>query len=133
MAESRKYSEIYLKLGFTPMLDYANEKLRCVLSHAVLSNEAMKLSKLKRHLQQKHPEHVFACQAGKDLTFFQRQKCLWKEQKLDASGYFQQQSTASLEASFEVALQIAKQKKLHMIRETNVKPCAVKMVKVILS
>ena len=48
-----------------------------------------------------------------------------KRQKLDTSGYFQEQNTANLTASFEVALQIAKQKKL-------VKPCAVNMVKLIL-
>ena len=70
---------------------------------SVLSNEAMKPSKLKGYLQQKHPEHV-----EKNLDFFQRQKLLLKWQKLDASGYFQEQSTASLMASFEVALHIAK-------------------------
>ncbi|XP_076806902.1 zinc finger BED domain-containing protein 5-like [Clavelina lepadiformis] len=127
MAKSRKYLESYLKLGFTSMLDHGNEKPQCVLCHVVLSNDAMKPSKLKRHLQQKHPEHE-----GKDLSFYQRQKMSLKRQKLDASGYFQQQSTASLEASFEVALQIAKQKKPHTIAETIVKPCAVKMVKLIL-
>ena len=127
MAKSRKYSESYLKMEFTSMLDDGNEKPQCVSCYAVLSNEAMKPSKLKHHLQQKHPEH-----AEKDLSFFQRQKMSLKRQKLDASGYFQQQSTASLEASFEVALQIVKQKQPHTIGETIVKPCAVKMVKLIL-
>lgn len=55
---------------------------------------------------------------GKDLSFFQRQELSLKRQKLDANEYFQQQSTASVEAFFEVALQIAKQKKPHMIGET---------------
>ena len=55
-----------------------------------------------------------------------------KRQKLDTSGYFQEQSTANLTASFEVVLQIAKQKKPHNIGETLVKPCAVNMVKLIL-
>ena len=127
MAKSRKYSESYLKMGCTSVLDDGKEKPQCVLCYTVFSNEAMKPSKLKRHLQQKHPEHV-----EKDLNFFERQKLSLKRQKLDTSGYFQEQSTANLTASFEVALQIAKQKKPHNIGETLVKPCAVNMVKLIL-
>ena len=84
------------------MLDDGNEKPQCGLCNAMLNNKAMKLSKLKRHLQQKHPEHV-----DKDLWFFQKQKLSLRRIKLDASGYFQQQST-SLEASFELALRIVK-------------------------
>ena len=81
-------------------------KKNCSAFYAILSpnNEAMKPSKLKRHLQ--HPEHV-----EKDFIFFERQKLLLKRQKLDTSGYFQEQSTANLTTSLEVALQIAKQKK----------------------
>ena len=87
----------------------------------------MKPSKLRRHLQQKHPEHM-----EKDLTFFQRQKLSLKRQKLDASGYFCQQSTASVQASFGVALLIAKHKKSNTIGETLIKSCALNMVKLIL-
>ena len=46
----------------------------------------------------------------KDL-FFQRQKLSLKWQNPDASGYFCQQSTASVQAFFDVALQIANLKK----------------------
>ena len=86
-------------MGFTSVLDDGKEKPQCVLCYTVLSNEAMKPSTLKRHLQQKHVE--------KDLNFFERQKLSLKRQKLDTSGYFQEQNTANLTASFEVALQIA--------------------------
>ena len=58
MAKLRKYSESYLKMGFTSVIDNSNEKLQCILCYAVLSNEAMKLSKLKCHLLKKHPEYV---------------------------------------------------------------------------
>ena len=67
----------------------------------------MKPSKLEHHLQQKLPGNV-----EKDVYFIERQKLLLKRQKLDASEYFQEQNTASLTASFQVVLQIAKQKKL---------------------
>ena len=127
MAKYRKYLENYFKMGFTSVSDDDKEKSQCVLCYAVLSNEAMKPSKLKRHLQQKHPEHM-----EKDLTFFQRQKLSLKRQILNASGYFCQQSTASVQASFDVALQIAKHKKPHTIEETLIKPCALNMVKLVL-
>ena len=65
MAKSGKFSESYLKMGFTSVFDNSNEKPQCVLYGSVLSNEAMKPSKLKRYQQQKHSEHV-----KKDLDFF---------------------------------------------------------------
>ena len=101
--------------------------MQYVLCYAVLTNEAMKPPKLKRYLQQKHPEHM-----EKDLTFFQRQKLSLKRQKLDAGGYFCQQSTSSVQTFFDMALQIAKHKMPHTIGETLMKPCALNMVKLIL-
>ena len=86
-------------MEFTSVLDNG-KKQQCGLYCSVLSNEAMKPSKLK--CQQKHLEQ--------ELDFFQRQKLLFKRQKLDASGHFQEQSTAGLIASFKMALHIAKQK-----------------------
>ena len=105
MAKTRKYSESYLKMGFTFVLDDGKEKPLCVLCYTVLSKEAIKPSNLKCLLQQKHPEYV-----EKDLNFFEWGKLSLKRKKVDASGYFQEQNTANLTASFEVALQIAKQK-----------------------
>lgn len=128
MAKRRKYLEDYLNIGFTTVLaNNGIDKPQCVLCHVVLSAESMKPSKLKRHLETKHPEHV-----EKDLEFFKRHELRLKRQKLDASGSFQQQSAAAVAASYEVALEIAKQKKPHTIGETLIKPCMLKMVKLIL-
>ena len=128
MSKRRRYSECYLNIGFTTVLgNDGSEKPQCVLCHAVLSAESMKPSKLKRHLETKHPEH-----AKKDVDFFKRHERCIKSQRLDASGLFQQQSVAVVEASFEVALEIAKQKKPHTIGETLVKPCMLKAVNLIL-
>ena len=121
MTKYRKYSKNYLKMGFTSVSDDDKEKPQCVLCYAVLSNEAIKPSKLKRHLQQNHPELI-----EKDLTFFRRKKLSLKRQKLDVSGYFCQQSTAGVQASFD------KHKKPHTIGKTLIKPCALSMVKLIL-
>ncbi len=55
-------------------------------------------------------------------------KVVW-ENKLDANGGFQQQTSSVVEASYEVALEIAKQKKPHTNGETLIKPCTLKMIK----
>ncbi|XP_068227883.1 protein FAM200C-like [Palaemon carinicauda] len=127
-AKRRRYSESYFNIGFTTVL--ANdgiEKPQCVLCYTILSAESLKPSKLKRHLETKHPEH-----AKKDLDFFKRHERCLKSQRLDRSGSFQQQSATVLEASYEIAFEIAKQKKPHTIGETLIKPCMMKAVNLIL-
>ena len=62
----------------------------------------MKPSKLKFQLETKHPEY-----SKKDLYFFKR---CFKSQRLNATGLFQQQSAATIEASYEITYELAKQK-----------------------
>ena len=87
----------------------------------------MKPSKLKRHLETKHSNH-----AKKDVDFFRRHEAGLKRQRLDRTGSFQQQNEALVQASYEIAFKIAKQKKLHTTGETLVKPCPLKSVKILL-
>lgn len=72
MAESKKkcrqYSIDYLKFGFIPsMLDKTLPM--CLLCNKVLSNDAMKPSKLEDHLKRCHPEKT-----RKELKYFQTLK-----------------------------------------------------------
>ena len=127
MEKKRKYSETYLKYGFTTLVSNGIEKPQCVLCNVILSVESMKPSKLIRHLKTKHSEH-----AEKDLEFFRRRETSLKRQRLDPTGNYQQQSTAVVEASYVVALEVAKQKKSHTIAETLIKPCMLKAVKLVL-
>ncbi len=82
---------------------------------------------MKHHLQTIHLYY-----AEKDPDFFRRHKSSLGKQKLDATGAFQQQTSSVAEASYEVALEIAKQKKPHTIGETLIKLCTLKMVKRVL-
>ena len=127
MTKQRKYNNEYINFGFTLISENGITKPQCVLCNAVLSVEAMKPSKLKCHLNTKHPEHV-----EKNLSFFEGKELTLKRQKLDSKGYFQQQNKALVEASYEAALAIAEQTKPNSIGETLVKPCAMTMVKLIL-
>ena len=58
MAKRRKYNESYLGFGLTTVTGRdGTEKPQCVICHDVLCAESMKPSKLKRHLQTKHPKY----------------------------------------------------------------------------
>ena len=84
----------------------------------------MKPSLLTRHLKRPHPEFK-----DKELDFFKHRESVFKKQCLDKGGMFFQQTNASLKASYEVSLMIAKQKKAHTIGENLVLPAAKVMIR----
>ena len=102
MAKQQKYSNEYIKFGFTLINENCMTKPQCVLCNAVLSVEAMKPSKLKRHLNTQCPEHV-----EKNLSFCEHKELTLKQQKLDSKA------------------------KPNSIGEKLVKPCAVTMVNLV--
>jgi hypothetical protein len=63
-----KYFHEYLKFGFISA-GSDNHLPLCVICHATLSIECMKPSKLKRHLECKHPEY-----SSKPTDFFVNKK-----------------------------------------------------------
>uniref|UniRef100_UPI00358F171D protein FAM200C-like n=1 Tax=Myxine glutinosa TaxID=7769 RepID=UPI00358F171D len=126
-SEKRKYLDEYMKLGFTSITVSGQEKPQYVLCHKVLSTESMSPSKLKLHLETNHAQH-----AKQDPEFFKRHERNLKRQKLDEGGAFQQQNVATVQASYEVSLEIAKKKKPHSIGETLIKPCTLLIVEWVL-
>ncbi|XP_063872897.1 zinc finger BED domain-containing protein 5-like [Scylla paramamosain] len=125
--KKRNYDDNYLDFGFTSITDKGVVKPQCVICHKILTVESLRPSKLRLHLETKHPQHV-----GKDRSFFSRQELNIKRQRLDASGSFHQQNAAVVEASFLVSLEITKKKKPHTIGEELILPCAKTMVKLVL-
>ncbi|XP_076344197.1 protein FAM200C-like isoform X1 [Tachypleus tridentatus] len=65
------------------------------------------------------------------LLYMEHSNYIYQNLRIDRSGSFQQQSAAVVEASYEIAFEIAKQKKPHTIGET-LKPCMMKAVNLIL-
>jgi hypothetical protein len=93
-----------------------------------LSNESFKPSKLSEHLTKVHPNYK-----NKDINYFKNKADRLKEVRLDQGGSFQQQSMKYVEASYYIALQIAKNKKPHTIGEKLIKPCLLEAVRLILN
>jgi len=107
----------YLQFGFTHCPD--SDQLpqpQCVICAAVLGKEAMKPSRLIRHLNTKHSDLV-----NKNIEFFMRKRDALKIEKKIIS----QASTTDnslLMASYLISLQTAKCKKPYSIGEELVKP-----------
>ena len=53
----RKFSDDYIKYGFTLILDGGEEKGQCVLCYKILSNHSFRPSKLMLQLEKVHPQH----------------------------------------------------------------------------
>ncbi|XP_025420883.1 zinc finger BED domain-containing protein 5-like [Sipha flava] len=125
--KKRSYKEAFLQWGFTKFVDKSVEKPQCVLCNKVLTTESMKPSKLKEHFERSHSQF-----AEKDIAFFKRKEYALKNARMDSSGYFFKSTEAGLEASYCIALRIAKNKKPHTIGENLIKPCILDAVKLVL-
>ncbi|XP_072387391.1 protein FAM200C-like [Diabrotica undecimpunctata] len=84
----------------------------------------MRPNRLERHLSSKHKD--------KPKEFFAIKSENLKLMKLDSTGYTAQTSEKVLKALYELSLLIAKEKKSHIIGETLVKPCLLKVADIIL-
>ncbi|KDR08680.1 Zinc finger MYM-type protein 6, partial [Zootermopsis nevadensis] len=123
----RHYDKEYLKLGFivAPGSELSPRPL-CVICSEVLSNDAMKPSKLARHLHSKHRDFT-----DKPLDVFNRLRDQMKLQKTQMKTMTISDKSL-LKASYLVALRIAKTKKLFTIGEELVQPCILDVVQEIL-
>lgn len=126
-AKKRKYNDDYIKYGFISIIKNDVEHPQCVVCYEVLSNDAMRPNRLERHLLTKH-----ISLKDKPKSFFNAKSEHLKRMKLDSTGSCAQSSEKVLEASYELSLLIAREKKNHTIGETLVKPCLLKAADVIL-
>ena len=125
--KKRKYLDYYIKYGFTFINLNSDEVPQCVVCYKTLSNDAMRPTRLERHLTSNHPELV-----DKPKTYFSTKLSSLKRMKLDDSGDFRRDSAGILEASYEISLLIARGKKPHSIGESLLKPCILSAAKLVL-
>ena len=125
--KKRSYKEAFLNFGFTSVIENSIEKPQCVICSKVLTQESMKPSKLKQHLESRHSELV-----GKSVDYFRRKSELLKNCCLDSEGMWAKQNKAVLEASYRIVFRIAQAKKPHTIGEELLKPCLVEATTLVL-
>ncbi|CAB3224975.1 unnamed protein product [Arctia plantaginis] len=109
-SKKRKFSDDYLKFGFTFIERDELQLSQCVICVKVLSNDSMRPSRLERHFNQQHPTL-----ASKSKEFFSSKAESLKRMRLDKSGSYHKDVSQHVKASFELAFLIAKQKKPHTI------------------
>ena len=115
--KKRKYLDDYIEFSFVSLLKGDTEVPQCVICYKTVSNDAIRPSRLKRHLTIAHSAFT-----NKPKAFFVMKSHSLKKAKLDMSGTFQQRSSNVVEASYEIAMLIAKNKKSHNIGESLVEP-----------
>ena len=81
--KKRKYSETYLKFGFTFTINNGLDIPVCVLCQKSLGNHSMKRNLLTRHLEKAHPKFK-----DKELDFFKHRESVFKKQCLIKGGIF---------------------------------------------
>ncbi|XP_048351811.1 protein ZBED8-like [Sphaerodactylus townsendi] len=125
--KKRKFREDFLQYGFTSIITAGIEKPQCVICCKVLSAESMKPNKLKRHFDSKHSNF-----AGKDTNDCRSKADGLKKARLDTGGKFHKQNIAAVEASYLVALRIARAMKPHTIAKDLLLPGAKDIVRVMI-
>lgn len=116
--KKRLFSEEYVTFGFTFIIKEEEQLPQCVICHKVLSNDAMRPVRLQRHLKTVHPELQ-----NKSRDFFLNKTAALKRMRLDSTAVFNVEAQKAMEASYEISLTIAKNKKPHTLGETVIKPC----------
>lgn len=126
--KKRQYSEEFLKFGFIPAVH--DECLPfCLLCEKSFTNETMKRGRLEAHLKAKHSTYI-----NSDTIFFQKLKEKFGK-RTTVTNLFSAQTASvdrSLEASYQIALLIAKCGKNHTIGEDLVKPSISAFLKTVL-
>ncbi|XP_075833987.1 protein FAM200C-like isoform X1 [Microtus pennsylvanicus] len=125
--KNRRYSEEFLRYGFTSKTTAGVEKPQCVICGDVLSAESMKPNKLKRHFDSKHLSF-----ADKDINYFRSKADELKKARLDTGSKYPKQNVIAVEFSYLVALRIARTMKPHSFAEDLLLPAAKDSVRVLI-
>ena len=114
----RKYSEEFIKIGFTCVLINGEPRPQCVICSEVLATESLKTGKLKRRLTAKHSKFI-----DKLIFFFRRLEKELLSQKKTMTKHLTILEKAQKADADKVAYLIAKDKKTHSIEKNLHQTC----------
>uniref|UniRef100_K7FL77 Uncharacterized protein n=1 Tax=Pelodiscus sinensis TaxID=13735 RepID=K7FL77_PELSI len=123
----RKYSEDYIKFGFTCQEKEGVDLPQCSICFKVLRKDSMKPAKLKLHFKKCHPNLL-----QKDEVYFERWVLGLKRQHPDSTSAFYNTTSNAVRASYIVAYKVAQTKNPYTIVEQLVLPCTKDMVRLVL-
>ena len=126
MPKKRKWNDEYVRYGFTALLDNRGESDRpqCMTYHLIMCNSNLKPARLKEH-QAKHP-------ATEHEQTFQAKRARYDQRGTLLQLGFKPMQKPLLRASYEVAYQCIQVKAAHSTAENLIKPCAIRMVELVL-
>ena len=127
MSKIRKWSDSYLSFGFTKVIRNGQDCAQCLHCSVVMANASLRPSKLKNHCDKKHPQ-----KSNENIDTLPAKRVRYDQKGTLPRLGFSPEEKPALQCSYEVAYQIAKCKKPHTINEELIKPCAEKMVVIML-
>ena len=127
MSKIRKCSESYVSFGFTKVTRNHRDCAQCLHCSVVMSNASLRPSKLKNHCDKKHPRRK-----DDDIDALSAKRVRYDMEATLSHLEFMVKEKPTLQYSYEVVYQIAKCKKPHTIAEELIKPCAEKVVQIMI-
>ena len=127
MSKIRKWNDSYVSFGFTKVIRNGQDYAQCLHCSVVMANASLRPSKLKNHRDKKHPQ-----KRNENIDTLSAKRVRYDQEGTLPRLGFSPEEKPALQCSYEVAYQIAKCRKPHTIAEELIKPCAEKMVEIMI-
>ena len=127
MSKIRKWNHSYVSFGFTKVIRNGQDCAQCLHCSVAMANASLRPSKLQNHRDKKYPQ-----KRNENIDTLSAKRVRYDQEGTLPRFGFSPEEKPALQCSYEVAYQIAKCKKLHTIAEELIKPCATKMVEIMI-
>ncbi|QQP39543.1 Uncharacterized protein FKW44_020461, partial [Caligus rogercresseyi] len=127
MSKVRKWTDSYVKFGFTKVIRDGVDCAQCLHCSVVMANASLRPSKLSNHRDKVHPQRK-----DDNIDAMSTKRARYDREATLPKFGFRPEEKPALQSSYEVAYRIVKCKKPHTIAEVLIKPCTEKMVELMI-
>ena len=127
MSKIRKWSDSYVSFGFTKVSRDGQNCAQCLYCSVVMANASLCSSTLQNHRDKKHPQR-----SNDNVDVLSAKRVRFERKRTLPHFGFSTEEKPALQCSYKVAYRIAKCKKSHTIAEELIKPCAEKIIELII-